>query len=252
MQLDWWTLALQAVNFLVLVWLLRRFLYRPVQQVIARRQALSEQAMDEARRKAEEADAARQRLEASRAALEAEKRGIVEQVHKDMQAERQSLLDAARSEADHLLQDAKAAAEKDHARTLAGLRDDIADLAAGIASQVLTSTGAERLGPGTLAAARAHFEDMPDSQLEELRRDLETRTEGLELVTAEALDEADQIAWRDGLRGWLRSDCPVTFATDPGILGGIELRFPHAILDFSWAGRIRDTTEQMIGPGDEQ
>src|SRR6516162_2859657 len=38
MQIDWWTLGLQAVNALVLIWLLARFLYRPVVDAIAARQ----------------------------------------------------------------------------------------------------------------------------------------------------------------------------------------------------------------------
>ncbi|MEO0035300.1 MAG: synthase, partial [Pseudomonadota bacterium] len=37
MSLDWSSLALQTVNFLVLVWLLQRFLYRPVLAAIDRR-----------------------------------------------------------------------------------------------------------------------------------------------------------------------------------------------------------------------
>lgn len=39
MNFDWTTFALEAINFLILVWLLKRFLYRPVLDVIARRQA---------------------------------------------------------------------------------------------------------------------------------------------------------------------------------------------------------------------
>ena len=35
MQIDWWTLGLQAVNALVLVWLLAHFLFRPVVDAIA-------------------------------------------------------------------------------------------------------------------------------------------------------------------------------------------------------------------------
>ena len=42
MRIDWWTLALQAANFLVLVWLLQHFLYRPVQGIIAERQQRAE------------------------------------------------------------------------------------------------------------------------------------------------------------------------------------------------------------------
>ena len=37
MSFSWWTFGLQAVNFLVLVWLLRRFLFKPVTAMVARR-----------------------------------------------------------------------------------------------------------------------------------------------------------------------------------------------------------------------
>ena len=38
MQIDWLTVAAQIVNFLVLVWLLQRFLYRPITEAMARRE----------------------------------------------------------------------------------------------------------------------------------------------------------------------------------------------------------------------
>ena len=38
MRIDWWTLGFQTVNVLVLVWLLSRFLFKPVAQIIADRQ----------------------------------------------------------------------------------------------------------------------------------------------------------------------------------------------------------------------
>ena len=57
MGLDWTTLALQLVNFAILVWLLQRFLYRPVLRVIdARRAAL----VGEQAEAAHEVEAARQ------------------------------------------------------------------------------------------------------------------------------------------------------------------------------------------------
>ena len=39
MEFDWTTFALEALNFLVLVWLLKRFFYRPVLAVIEARRA---------------------------------------------------------------------------------------------------------------------------------------------------------------------------------------------------------------------
>ena len=48
MRIDWWTLALQAANFLVLVWLLQHFLYRPVLAIIVERQQQTDGVLAEA------------------------------------------------------------------------------------------------------------------------------------------------------------------------------------------------------------
>ncbi|HEY0837285.1 MAG TPA: hypothetical protein VGE72_25455, partial [Azospirillum sp.] len=85
MHLDGWTLLLQAINFLVLVWLLRHFLYRPVLAVIAERQAATERVRTQAEAIRQEADGMRRGLEDARAGLS---------------AERDRLLAAARAEAE--------------------------------------------------------------------------------------------------------------------------------------------------------
>ena len=48
MRFDWTTLALQTVNVLVLLWLLRRFLFRPVVEIIAERKDAAEKLLAEA------------------------------------------------------------------------------------------------------------------------------------------------------------------------------------------------------------
>ena len=49
MQIDWLTVAAQIVNFLVLVWLLQRFLYRPITEAMARREERIESRLSEAK-----------------------------------------------------------------------------------------------------------------------------------------------------------------------------------------------------------
>lgn len=49
MEIDWTTFALEIVNFLALVWLLKRFLYQPVLKVLAERRAGVEHTLAEAR-----------------------------------------------------------------------------------------------------------------------------------------------------------------------------------------------------------
>ena len=46
MRIDWWTLALQTVNVLILIWILSRFLFRPIVGVIEERRAAAAKLLD--------------------------------------------------------------------------------------------------------------------------------------------------------------------------------------------------------------
>ena len=48
MLIDWFTVGAQALNFIVLVWLMKRFLYRPVLDAIAAREQRIAQQLAEA------------------------------------------------------------------------------------------------------------------------------------------------------------------------------------------------------------
>ncbi|MDR3415765.1 MAG: hypothetical protein P4L83_06225, partial [Nevskia sp.] len=69
MKIDWWTLALQAVNVLVLLWLLQRFLYLPVRRVLEQRQRQATQMLDQARTAQAQAEQTQRALGAERQAL---------------------------------------------------------------------------------------------------------------------------------------------------------------------------------------
>jgi F-type H+-transporting ATPase subunit b len=88
MQLDWTTFALEIVNFLVLVWLLARFLYRPVAQAIERRRAEIERALKEAREAQAQAAALREQYEGRLAQWEREKAQARTKLREELDAER--------------------------------------------------------------------------------------------------------------------------------------------------------------------
>lgn len=60
MTLNWSTLVLEIINFVLLMWLLRHFLYRPVQQLLARRQAEIAQTLLQAEQQQQQAEILRQ------------------------------------------------------------------------------------------------------------------------------------------------------------------------------------------------
>jgi F-type H+-transporting ATPase subunit b len=100
MNLDLTTLVLQTINFLVLLWLLTRFLYRPLQAALDARQAAAVQRRDAlaAREAALTRDTAA--LQAERDAVQAQRNAALQALTAEIAAERQRRLDALRQELD--------------------------------------------------------------------------------------------------------------------------------------------------------
>ncbi|MDH3315783.1 MAG: F0F1 ATP synthase subunit delta [Betaproteobacteria bacterium] len=89
MQLDWTTFVLEIVNFLILVWILKRFLYQPVLQAITRRKTVIEQTLAEATREKTDAQALEQQYRTRLDTWEQEKAQLREQMLGEVRTERE-------------------------------------------------------------------------------------------------------------------------------------------------------------------
>lgn len=238
MQIDWWTLALQAINFLVLVWLLWRFLYRPVKKVIEARKELAERAFGEAAEAKDEAEAARLSFEQDRLQLSQERQEMLKTVHQDLEVERGKMVEAAQHEAAQIIESANATIAKERKTAVAEIREQVTELAADLASTLLRQLGSDALNEAFLQKIETHIENLPEDERMRLATDLDADGARLTVVTAAALDAGTQTRWRTQLGARLDRSEMTEFAVDPGIIGGAELRFPHAVLKFTWADQL--------------
>ena len=88
MELSWSTFVLEIVNFLVLLWILKRFFYEPVLKVISRRQAGIEKTLADAKTLHADAERAQEHYEARLADWDLERRQAREALDRDLGAER--------------------------------------------------------------------------------------------------------------------------------------------------------------------
>lgn len=100
MQIDWLTVSAQIVNFLILVWLLKRLLYRPVINAMSRREEQIAARLEEAEHREGEADARSREYALKSEALEQAWEKELEEARKSAAQEKRRLLDAAREEID--------------------------------------------------------------------------------------------------------------------------------------------------------
>lgn len=98
MELDWSTFLLEIVNVLVLVWLLKRFLYQPVMTVIEERKTAIAKTVADAHHVQNEAQALQDRYERRLVEWEKEKEQVRMQLQEDIASERQRRLAALQDE----------------------------------------------------------------------------------------------------------------------------------------------------------
>lgn len=223
MLIDWFTVIAQVLNFLILVWLMQRFLYQPILHAIDAR---------EARIAAELADADATKADASR------EREAFERRNAELDTQRGALLreatDAAEAERLRLVSAARTSADAENARRMGLWRREAEDLA---------ETLGRRTQQEVFAIARQALADLASTSLEERMSDVFTRRlaamDGLEKARlAEGLGAASgtavvrsafdlpvtqREAIQRALNGVGASHARVRFETAPDLVGGIEL-----------------------------
>ncbi len=243
MRIDWSTLALQLVNFAILVWLLQRFLYRPVLRVIDARRQAADTRYAEAQRTAEAARRQLAELETQRAGIAADRASALA----GARAQAVQLIEARRTEAERdaqsLLDEARQTLAKERETLLADARGVALDLAAGMARRVLEEIPESLRLAGWLERIDAHLRSLSPDQRAELAGELAADAP-LRVVSASAVPADAQERWRAQLRETLGADAVITFETNTALMGGAELRFPHATLGFSVESAVSALREE--------
>jgi F-type H+-transporting ATPase subunit b len=131
------TLLIQAINFLILIALLSRFLFSPLRKFLADRAEGIEKALAEAKVAREAAAKSQEEYRAQILATQREAAAMREQAQREVEAERQRLLKASRDEAQRLVEEARAAIEAETKRARATLREEVVSLSLAAAERLL-------------------------------------------------------------------------------------------------------------------
>ena len=223
MNFDWTTFVLEAINFLILVWLLKRFLYRPVLDVIARRQAGVAKTL---------ADAAATRAEAQR--LQAEYAGRQSDWERERARLRQALddeLDALRiKRLAALAADIESERKRDAAARLREREVEQRELetralqqADGFAARLLERFAGPELDARIIDMLLADLEALPAPRRDALR-DALTRAASVEVRSARPIDPALQQRIEAVLAALAGRYLEAMYTIDPALLAGARLR----------------------------
>jgi F-type H+-transporting ATPase subunit b len=238
MRIDWWTLGLQTINVLVLVWLLSRFLFKPVAKIIADRQQAAAALMQDAASARDAAERERQRAADEAAALDARRSQALSEVSAEADRVKASLLAGARAETDALR--AAAAAEIEATRRDAAQGD--AARATGFALEIAARLLA-RLPP---EAQVEGFIDPLAAAVRALPRENRVQVGGLRLIAPRPLSEREFAHCRAALSAALGFDPALHVEVDPALIAGLEIEAPHAIVRNSFRHDLATLRDELL------
>ena len=242
MQIDWWTLVLQGVNALVLIWLLAHFLFRPVVNAIAERQKAAGQLLADATAAKAAAESEREKAAAEAAVLAAHRSEALKAAEAEAAAAKAALFAEGQAEADKLRAAAKA--EIDAARRTEALaaEDRAGRLAVDIATKLL-----DRLPPEARVAA---FIDGIATGLAKLpegtRATLGADGASVRLTAARAVTAEEVEACRKALAGVLGHPVLLKVSVEPELIAGLELEAPHAVVRNSFRADLVRLKSELV------
>ena len=226
MHIDWWTLGLQAVNVLILVWLLGRFLFRPVADIIAARQAEVDVRLADAAKAAADAGADRRRAADELAKAAATRADALSAAAADAAMEKSALLAEAQADGERLRAEARADVERARREEAQSADDRAAMLAVDIAEKLIARLPEIARTIGFDDELSAQIAALPAPTLAAVRSD------GAQFLlrAPRALSDAALGAVRDKLSAAIGAPAQVSVEVDPGVIAGFELTAPHVVV----------------------
>ena len=255
MQIDWITVAAQIANFLVLVWLLSRFLYGPITRAMQAREENIRARLDAAESKRDAADAEAERLRALQAELEARREERLAEVEEEARRKR-AALDEELREAARLRR--AAWAEELAAERAACLRE--MRRRSGAHVQDVTRRALDEIAGSDLAPALADrfvgkLRGLDEAALDRLRRTIEDRGGKALVESAPELPAQVRTRVTEALHAVIAPGIEPEYRADGEIGLGMRLTIAEQVVEWSaraWLDEMEEALGDLLeGMGDE-
>ncbi len=223
MLIDWFTVGAQLLNFLILVWLLKHFLYRPILDAIdAREKRIADELADADAKKAE-AKQERDEFQHKNEAFERQHAALMIQATEAAATERQRLLDEARQAVETLSAKRQETLRNEAQSLKQAIGQRTRQEVFAIARKALSDLASASLEEGMAEAFIHRLQELDEPARNSLGESLRTASEPALVRSAFDLPAPQRAAIQDALNRTFSADIALRFETAPEPIGGIEL-----------------------------
>lgn len=132
-----WDILISLANLGILCWAVKKFLYKPVKNMMAARRKQVEDIYDEANKSRENAETMRLEYEEKLASARDEADGIVRSARQSAQRQSDAMVSEAAEQVSHMKQKAASEIAQEKKQMLSDVRSEISDIAVEIATRIV-------------------------------------------------------------------------------------------------------------------
>ena len=223
MLIDWFTVGAQILNFLVLVWLLKRFLYQPILHAIDAREKRIAAELADADAKKAEAQKERDAFQQKNKEFDQQRDDLLRKTTVEAQAEHQRLLDEARQAAKALSSKRQETLRTEADDLKQAIRQRTGQEIFAITRKTLADLAATSLEERLVAVLLQRLREMDGKAKQSFAEALEKNADALIIRSAFALSAEQRETMRQAINAIFSAETRVQFETAPDLICGIEL-----------------------------
>jgi F-type H+-transporting ATPase subunit b len=223
MQINWFTVIAQVINFLVLVWLLKKFLYSPILKAVDEREKKIASQVKDANQLKAEAKKEQDEFAKKNADFDGQKKELMDKAIADANTQRQKLLDEAKDAASKLSAKLEATLKEKQKTENMEIAQKTQKEVFAIARKALTEIASESLEEQSAGTFVKRLNDLKDDEKKQFIDAFKSNNNTILVRSAFDLPVKQQHDISKAVDGVLGTKTPLQFKTAPGVISGIEL-----------------------------
>ena len=245
MLINWFTVAAQIVNFLILVALLKRFLYGPIVAAMTAREGRIAAQLTEAQQKRQEAEQEEASLRQKIREIEEQRQEMLTEAGRQAEAHKQELFSQARQEVEQIRQKWAASLKREKETFLQNLKQRLAQEVVAISRRALQEMGNLELEQRLTEVFLDRLRQLAPEEQTAIRESVKETGGELLITTAFELSEETRQKIAAQVQEQFGQDLALRFATSGELLAGIELLTSSRKLAWS-LGSFLDSLEEDL------
>ena len=223
MKINWFTVIAQVINFLILVWLLKKFLYKPILNAIDEREKKIRDQLKDADDKKAVAQKEQDDFKKKNDDFDQQKKELMDKAVADANTQKQQLMDAAKTEADDLRTKMEKAAKEKQENDNLQITEKIQQQVFAITRKALTEIASISLEEQSANTFNQHLAALKDDDKKQFIDAFKSNANAILVRSAFDLSAKQQGEINNEVNVLLSADAHLQFKTTPEIISGIEL-----------------------------